>query len=1084
MNYSHIFRIATRTTLGAVVAFALGVTSYALDMGQPKINSYLEEPLSIVVPVSGHAAKVRLAPAAEYLRLGYEKPSFALNVNLDNRGDDMVLRISSQEVVNEPSFSVLIESEVDKQRKIIEIPVLLDPRPTEQPEGTIAKDVPIVESNTATNLNKQVGDATAANTKATGHVVVLADGKNQILFELTDQTYGPTSEGEKLATIANKVKPSGYKPALMERALQAANPQAIVNGQVKSGIVLKIPNLRTRKTVAAGTVTAPAVAAVPLDPPAMAKTDTSAAVKVASAEDRTTATPVPNTAATSAAVKKQVQYKMTGKTYGPVKAQETLWSIANAVRPQGYKTQVMVDALRATNSQAFSGGQLKAGAVLKIPDLKTRTTVEVPIASPQTTNNASQTVSPPHTEPADVTTQTKAIPTPAQPAAQPVTSVLAEPELATSSSVSKENNQAMEAITEHEQTAMEESDIAQGDADGVYILEELPPIPDGAVSTEEPSGAAEAATDNHAAVPDQAVREPNAAVEQSTPPAVTGTVPVAAPIVQEASPATPAAPQAAVVSQPPAVPQTPVVPQVPVAPPVAVAPQPVAAPVTIVPEPEMSLMDTAMENLPLLGGGVAVLLLLILIGVKAVQKIKQNKEAKAALREMASMEQQAAAQAPIIPLPETPAPTAQVEEDSVFDTKGLSLAAVAGVGTRTTVQLTKEPAPASVGELSFDLPSLTPVAEPAPVSAPASVGELSFDLPSLTPVAEPAPVSAPASIGELSFDLPDLTPVAEPAPASAPASIGELSFDLPSLTPVAEAASAPASIGELSFDLPDLTPVAETVPASAPASIGELSFDLPDLTPAAEVAPTSAPASTDEFSFDLPDLSSATAAAAVPIAAPIESADEFNFDLPALDESFVATTSAISSKELDLDFNLPDPHLKLPKANDPEGLSTFVEAQRTELGDVVFDVDPMFESQSSARDQLNLKPVAAVDDFDIVLEDAVEDHTHTLFQLNSVAPSVPEPIDDLDLDDLLVGMQQATTAADVSLTEEQLRGTVAPVVNDDVPESESEQIKLELAQAYLELGDVDGAKSLLDEVIAEGGTKQIAQARALLEQLG
>ncbi|MEP4485029.1 MAG: FimV/HubP family polar landmark protein [Halioglobus sp.] len=44
--------------------------------------------------------------------------------------------------------------------------------------------------------------------------------------------------------------------------------------------------------------------------------------------------------------------------------------------------------------------------------------------------------------------------------------------------------------------------------------------------------------------------------------------------------------------------------------------------------------------------------------------------------------------------------------------------------------------------------------------------------------------------------------------------------------------------------------------------------------------------------------------------------------------------------------------------------------------------------------------------------------------------------------------------------------------------------KLDLARAYLDMGDEDGAKLILDEVIAEGNDEQQQEARALIERIG
>ena len=44
--------------------------------------------------------------------------------------------------------------------------------------------------------------------------------------------------------------------------------------------------------------------------------------------------------------------------------------------------------------------------------------------------------------------------------------------------------------------------------------------------------------------------------------------------------------------------------------------------------------------------------------------------------------------------------------------------------------------------------------------------------------------------------------------------------------------------------------------------------------------------------------------------------------------------------------------------------------------------------------------------------------------------------------------------------------------------------KLDLARAYIDMGDPDGARSILNEVIDEGADVQQQEARQLLEELG
>lgn len=64
--------------------------------------------------------------------------------------------------------------------------------------------------------------------------------------------------------------------------------------------------------------------------------------------------------------------------------------------------------------------------------------------------------------------------------------------------------------------------------------------------------------------------------------------------------------------------------------------------------------------------------------------------------------------------------------------------------------------------------------------------------------------------------------------------------------------------------------------------------------------------------------------------------------------------------------------------------------------------------------------------------------------------------------------------------------TLTDIPAEEATPAEPEEVttKLDLAQAYLEMGDSDGARELLNEVLAEGGPTQKAQAEKLIASLG
>ena len=98
--------------------------------------------------------------------------------------------------------------------------------------------------------------------------------------------------------------------------------------------------------------------------------------------------------------------------------------------------------------------------------------------------------------------------------------------------------------------------------------------------------------------------------------------------------------------------------------------------------------------------------------------------------------------------------------------------------------------------------------------------------------------------------------------------------------------------------------------------------------------------------------------------------------------------------------------------------------------------------------------------------------------LNDLESTGSRPIAGLDLD---VGTREAP--ADTRFTETQ-RLTADPSASDPEPATMSEVgTKLDLARAYMDMGDPEGARSILDEVLSEGSASQKTEARRLIDSL-
>lgn len=83
------------------------------------------------------------------------------------------------------------------------------------------------------------------------------------------------------------------------------------------------------------------------------------------------------------------------------------------------------------------------------------------------------------------------------------------------------------------------------------------------------------------------------------------------------------------------------------------------------------------------------------------------------------------------------------------------------------------------------------------------------------------------------------------------------------------------------------------------------------------------------------------------------------------------------------------------------------------------------------------------------------------------------------------GLDMETSAEDMAAElDEMLGNDIDELTEDAFGEVDEVGTKLDLAKAYVDMGDSDGARSILDEVMEEGDDNQKAQAKELLGQIG
>ncbi|SFC96987.1 FimV/HubP family polar landmark protein [Massilia yuzhufengensis] len=373
---------------------------------------------------------------------------------------------------------------------------------------------------------------------------------------------------------------------------------------------------------------------------------------------------------------------------------------------------------------------------------------------------------------------------------------------------------------------------------------------------------------------------------------------------------------------------------------------------------------------------------------------------------------------------------------------GLGAAAVAGA------------AYASMDDDRFDataLPAAAPVAEQRQDD-----NSLDFDLGGLSfePVggSEPVAMAAPDTQDETA--VPDLDfaldPVTHADLTAAPAPSSEEPFDLafdmsfgeeeaapqPDARETALAAQHDAGMAGLAadFDLPPLPAVEEHTPASGEKDplfdLDAMDFGLP-ATPAAPAAVAEA----TPFHEEVPAIRGAPAAASL--------ADDPLFDLDTMDFGSPGEAS--------------------PAAPAPAAVESFD-----------FDAPPAIAAAPVADDSVDfdLAPAGGEDPFALPEVPAIA-------PANAAAPTPGVPLEpsfdlsDIDLD--LPSLDQPAAGSDAGLAD--AGEALEPAALS--PEHMEMETKLDLALAYQEIGDKEGARELLDEVIKGGSSEQVSKASAM-----
>ncbi|WP_273203623.1 FimV/HubP family polar landmark protein [Marinobacter subterrani] len=238
--------------LAVALALAGGLGSgvaHALGLGEIELQSYLNEPLDaeIVLPqsrgINPADVFVNIASEQAYEQVGLDRNQFLskLRFQVVTRNDgSLAVSVSSREPLREPYLNFLLEMTWPNGRLMREYAVLVDP-PVYAEESGVQEAVN-VPGAAATETTRQPS-ATRSQESARRQ----AQAERSLGTGYHADTFGPTGPSDTLWTIAARVRPNdSVSMQQVMLAIQDLNPDAFISNNInrlKRGEVLRVPSL-------------------------------------------------------------------------------------------------------------------------------------------------------------------------------------------------------------------------------------------------------------------------------------------------------------------------------------------------------------------------------------------------------------------------------------------------------------------------------------------------------------------------------------------------------------------------------------------------------------------------------------------------------------------------------------------------------------------------------------------------------------------------------------------------------------------------------------------------------------------------
>jgi len=236
-------------------------TASALGLGDISLNSALNQPFSAEIPVDSYEdsdlkdLKVSLASDATFKRYGLDLPIFLQDFEFavaQNSAGDPVVRVSSLRPVSEPFVTLLLDIKWSSGRLLREYTVLLDPPLFEsEPVQTSVTTPATSQPETVVEESASSGEVMRSAPAVSAPAVSSAPAPVRAPRPAVAESVAPAPSGnysvqrrDTLWSIANRVRAnSDLTVNQVMLALYRANPEAFLGNinRLKAGAILRVP---------------------------------------------------------------------------------------------------------------------------------------------------------------------------------------------------------------------------------------------------------------------------------------------------------------------------------------------------------------------------------------------------------------------------------------------------------------------------------------------------------------------------------------------------------------------------------------------------------------------------------------------------------------------------------------------------------------------------------------------------------------------------------------------------------------------------------------------------------------------------